>query len=92
MSPVSSYRAVIILYAPFGVVRAAVFAGLSQRAEAVPSVDMRSAATRIRDLSGIERSRGVVMKLSTLFALDSFGGWLRRPGVRGLLVPPAVWR
>lgn len=74
MSPVSSYRAVVILYAALGVVLAAVSAGLSQRAEAVPSGDMRSAATRIRGLSGLERSRGVVMKLSALFALDSFGG------------------
>jgi MFS family permease len=74
VSPISSYRAVIILYAALGVMLAAVFAGLSQRAEAVPSVDMRSTATRIRDLWGLERSRGVVMKLSALFALDSFGG------------------
>ena len=64
----------VILYAALAVVLAAVFAGLSQWGEAVPSGDIRSAATRIRGLSGLERSRGVVMKVSALFALDSFGG------------------
>ena len=74
MRPVSSYRAVVILYAALGVVLAAVFAGLSRRTEAVANGDTRSIATMIGRLSGLERSRGVVMKLSALFALDSFGG------------------
>ena len=55
-------------------VLAAVFAGLSHRTEAVAFGDSRSAATVIRRFSGLERSRKVVMKLSALFALDSFGG------------------
>ena len=33
-----------------------------------------STATMISGLSGLEQSRAVVMKLSALFALDSFGG------------------
>jgi MFS family permease len=74
MSTVSSYRAVVILYAVLGVVLAAVFAGLSHRTEAAAYGDTRSRATMISGLSGLERSRGVVMKLSALFALDSFGG------------------
>ena len=74
MSPVSSYRAVVILYAALGVVLAAVFAGLSHRTEAASYGDTTSTATMISGLSGLERSRGVVMKLSALFALDSFGG------------------
>ena len=74
MSPVSSYRAVVILYAALGVVLAAVFARLSHRTEALAFGDTRSTATMISGLSGLERSRGVVMKLSALFALDSFGG------------------
>jgi predicted MFS family arabinose efflux permease len=32
------------------------------------------ATTRTETLSGLDRSRGVVLKLSALFALDSFGG------------------
>jgi MFS family permease len=74
MSTFSSYRAVVVLYAALGVVLAAVFAGLSHRIEAAAYGDTRSRATMISGLSGLERSRGVVMKLSALFALDSFGG------------------
>ena len=74
VSPVGSYRAVVILYAAWGVVLAAVFAGLSHRTEAVAFGSPRSAATRVSGLSGVDRSRRVVMKLSVLFALDSFGG------------------
>jgi MFS family permease len=74
LSTVSSYRAVIVLYAALGVVLAAVFAGLSHRIEPAASGDTRSSATPISGFSGLEQSRGVVMKLSALFALDSFGG------------------
>ncbi len=74
MSPVSSYRAVVIVYAALGVVLAAIFAGLSHRTEAAAYGERTSAATVISGLSGLERSRAVVLKLSALFALDSFGG------------------
>ncbi len=74
MLPLNSYRAVVILYAVLGVVLAVTFAGLSHRTEAGPYGDARSRATMISGLSGLDRSRGVVMKLSALFALDSFGG------------------
>jgi len=73
-SPLSSYRAVVMLYAGLGVVLAAVFAGLSHRTEAGAPGDTRSTATTISGFSGLERSRGIVMRLSALFALDSFGG------------------
>jgi MFS family permease len=74
MSPVSSYRAVVIVYAALGLVLGGVFAGLSHHTEAMACAGSRSSATVIRGLSGLERSRAVVMKLSALFALDSFGG------------------
>jgi MFS family permease len=73
-SPVSSYRAVVMLYAALGIVLAAVFAGLSRRTEAAAVGETRSAATMLSGLSGLERSRAVVIKLSALFALDSFAG------------------
>jgi len=73
-SPLSSYRAVVMLYAGLGVVLAAVFAGLSRHTEAGALGDTRSTATTISGFSGLERSRGIVMRLSALFALDSFGG------------------
>jgi MFS family permease len=74
LSTVSSYRAVIVLYAALGVALAAVFAGLSHRIEPAAYGDTRSTATMISGFSGLAQSRGVVMKLSALFALDSFGG------------------
>ena len=74
LSPVSSYRAVVIVYAALGVVLVGVFAGLSHRTEAGAYGDQTSSVTVSRGLSGLDRSRAVVMKLAALFALDSFGG------------------
>jgi MFS family permease len=65
MPPVNSYRMVVVLYAALGVTLALLFSRLSRATEAT---------TRTETLSGLDRSRGVVLKLSALFALDSFGG------------------
>ncbi len=70
---VTSYRMVVIVYAGLGVVLAAVFSGLSRDAETTPRREKTAQAT-VAGLSGLDRSRNVVMKLSILFALDSFGG------------------
>ena len=51
-----------------------------------------SVQDRRTGLSGLERSRAVVFKLSALFALDSFGGGFVDPELRGVLVLPAVRR
>jgi MFS family permease len=64
----ASYRHIIIGYAVLGVLLALIFAKLS------PAVDApRNKATT---LFRVERSRGVVFRLSALFALDSFAGGL----------------
>jgi MFS family permease len=65
MAPVESYRVVVLLYAVLGVVLALLFIGLSPAAE----VSVPGAGS-----FGIGRSREVVLKLSGLFALDSFAG------------------
>jgi predicted MFS family arabinose efflux permease len=52
-----------------GVLLAALFTQLSPEVEALYS-DGRQAATRF----GLHRSRGIVLKLSTLFGLDAFAG------------------
>jgi len=65
MAPVESYRVVVLLYAVLGVVLALLFIGLSPAAE----VSVPGAGS-----FGIGRSRDVVLKLSGLFALDSFAG------------------
>ena len=67
-TPADSYQAVIIGYALAGVVLLLFFVLLSRRVEAVPAT-----ATAKRRL-GLHKSRGIVMKLSALFALDAFGG------------------
>src|SRR5207237_4252486 len=50
------------------------FSRLSRAAEAATLGEKRAFQATFAGLSGLDRSRGVVMKLSALFALDSFGG------------------
>jgi MFS family permease len=63
----ASYRAAIGIYGLGGLVLFALYAGLS------PAVEVSSAA-RAAPRPALHRSRGVVLRLSALFALDSFGG------------------
>jgi MFS family permease len=74
MSPVSTYRVVVILYAGLGIVLAAFFSRLSRAAEATTMGERKVTRLTISSLSGLHKSQGVVTKLSALFALDSFGG------------------
>jgi MFS family permease len=74
MRPVSSYRVVVILYAALGMCLAFLFARLSSAAEVnSPEGDSASRGT-LKSILGISRSRHVVAKLASLFALDSFAG------------------
>src|SRR3974390_2078336 len=72
VSPVNSYRAVVIGYAVLGVLLALLFLRLS------PAAEVRDQGEKpVRDLKsffGVSRSHRVVMKLASLFALDSFAG------------------
>ena len=74
MPPVSSYRMVVILYAALGVILIVFFSRLSRAAEATTLGEKTVFRATFAGLSGLGRSRDVVMKLSALFALDSFGG------------------
>jgi MFS family permease len=74
MAPVSSYRMVVILYAALGVILAILFSRLSRASEATTLGEKKAFQATFAGLSGLERSRDVVLKLSALFALDSFGG------------------
>jgi len=71
---VQSYRAVIVGYAALGLVLAGTFLRASSVVEASASTLAGRARHIFARLSGIDRSRSVVVKLSALFALDSFGG------------------
>jgi len=67
-SELSSYRAVILLYAVCGLLLVLFFLFLSSRVEAPP------AAAAGKRVLGLHASKGIVMKLSALFALDAFAG------------------
>ncbi len=69
MPVINSYQVVLVGYALFGIVLAALFAFLSPQVE----VGVVSAAT-IRSRLGLHKSQKVVLRLSALFALDAFAG------------------
>jgi MFS family permease len=74
MTPVESYRVVVLSYAALGIVMALFFARLSPLAEVSPAGEGAASPTTVAKAFGITRSRHVVLKLSSLFALDSFAG------------------
>jgi MFS family permease len=67
-SELESYRMVILGYAACGLVLIALFSFLSPEVEAATSVPVD------KRMLGLHRSKGVVIKLSALFALDAFAG------------------
>ncbi len=75
-SPLGSYRAIVIGYAALGLVLGALFSRLSSSVEVeiVGKEPLRAKQKTSTQLFGLHRSRGVVFKLSALFALDAFGG------------------
>jgi MFS family permease len=74
MPPVGSYRVVVLWYAALGALLAFLFTRLSPAAEvSVPGAGFAPSGAKTT-LFGIGRSRDVVLKLSGLFALDSFAG------------------
>jgi MFS family permease len=72
--PADSYRAVFVAYAAVGVLLAALFAFLTPASEAMTAGPTADFAARRRTFFGLHQSRGVVLKLSALFALDAFAG------------------
>jgi MFS family permease len=71
-SALESYRTVLMGYALGGIVLIVLFLGLSAAIE-VPASTLQTAARRTL---GLHRSRGVVFRLSALFAMDAFAGGL----------------
>lgn len=66
--PLEAYRAVLVGYVALGGVLLLLFASLS------PAVEARPDAAPPGRTFGLHRSRGVVLRLSALFALDAFAG------------------
>src|SRR3984893_15530283 len=71
---VQSYRAVVFLYAALGAALAFLFLRLSISVEVRPASNGAATSSSLASIFGIARSRNVVLKLSGLFALDSFAG------------------
>ena len=69
MAVISSYQVVMVGYALFGLILAALFAFLSPAVEALAVANVT-----IRTRLGLHKSQGVVLRLSALFALDAFAG------------------
>ncbi len=69
-SAVESYRGPLVGYAILGVALMMIFRRLT------PAVEGTTPATSTGSIFRIERSRGIVLRLSSLFALDSFAGGL----------------
>ena len=65
----AGYRVLVWSYAAAGLALLSLFARLSPRVEARPSVSARPQCWL-----GVQRSRGTVMKLAALFAFDAFAG------------------
>jgi MFS family permease len=74
MTPVGTYRVVVILYAALGALLAYSFTRLSPAAEVCLPQEGSALLGTIGNFLGIGRSQRLVMKLSSLFALDSFAG------------------
>jgi MFS family permease len=74
MAPVDSYRAVVIAYAGIGVVLWLMFRAASGAIDAPQDARAAAPASLVARFSGLHQSHAVVLRLSALFALDSFGG------------------
>src|SRR6185503_13721768 len=74
VAALSSYRAIVVVYAALGVVLALLFTRLSRASEATAGGGNEPRADNMIRLFGLGASRRVVAKLSALFALDAFGG------------------
>jgi hypothetical protein len=72
VTPLDSYRAVLVGYASIGFLLLLLFVGLS------PTIEVKAvtAVTPGKRTLGLHRSRGVIIKLSSLFAMDAFAGGL----------------
>jgi MFS family permease len=74
VSPLGSYRMVVIGYAAMGLVLAFLFSRLSLVVELTRVSDPVSPPSDRKKFLGLHKSRRVVFKLSALFSLDAFAG------------------
>jgi len=75
-TPLGSERVIVVLYALLGLLLAIIFYRLSSAAEVRRDADAAPPVNTppVKRMAGIGSARAMVLKLSALFALDSFGG------------------
>jgi len=74
VTPLGSYRTIVIGYAVIGVILGGLFTRLSPAVEIKTSDDTSDSTSAFKTRFGLHRSRGVVLKLSALFSIDAFAG------------------
>jgi len=74
MARADSYRAIVIAYAALGLLLAVLFSRLSSAAEPQTPGERQPPRSTFASLSGLGRSKDVVLRLSGLFAIDAFAG------------------
>jgi len=70
----AGYRAVFVVYAGLGVLLALIFWRLSPATEALSAAGGIGTTGVVHRWFGLHKSRGIVLRLSSLFALDAFVG------------------
>jgi MFS family permease len=74
VSPLGSYRVIVIGYAIIGVLLGGLFTRLSSSVEVQAGGNPSPSSSTFKTRFGLHRSRGVVLKLSALFSIDAFAG------------------
>lgn len=74
MTPLGSYRMIVIGYAIIGLILGILFTRLSPGVEIQAGSDRSHSTSSFKTRFGLHRSRSVVFKLSALFSIDAFAG------------------
>ena len=74
VSPLGSYRMIVLSYAAMGLILGLLFTRLSPAVEISPQAAPPIFSPPVKKLFGLHRSRSVVFKLSALFSIDAFAG------------------
>jgi MFS family permease len=74
MTPLGSYRMVVMGYAAMGLMIGLLFTRLSSAVEVSHVIDSSASPSPLKSFLGLHRSRGIVLKLSGLFSMDAFAG------------------
>jgi MFS family permease len=74
MTPLGSYRMIVIGYAMIGLILGVLFTRLSPGVEIQAGSNSSHSTSVFKTRFGLHRSRSVVFKLSALFSIDAFAG------------------